>query len=260
MTMAIEVHESREEAAAALARTLAAAITAKPDAVLGLSAGRTSHAAYAELVRLFHGQGGFSFRRVTTFNSDEYVGLPSGDPRSTRYMMNYHLFNHVDIPHEQTFVPNGAAKDMEAECKAFDLLIQARGGIDVLVLGLGYNGHVCLNEPGSPRGSHTRVVELTPSTLAAVSGGERFRNLHETPSKAVTMGMATILEARKVYLTATGIGKAEIVHRAVRGRAGPSVPATLLMDHPDLTVIVDQDAASRLQDSETWRQQHRKKK
>jgi glucosamine-6-phosphate deaminase len=252
MTMAIEVHDSREEAAAGLARKLATTIAEQPDLVLGLSAGRTSHAAYADLVRLFHGEGGFSFRRVTTFNSDEYVGLPPGDPRSTRYMMNYHLFNHVDIPKEQTYVPNGAAKDIEAECKAFDLLIHARGGIDVLVLGLGYNGHVCLNEPGSPKGSHTRVVELTPSTLAAVSGGERFRNLDETPSKAVTMGMATILQARKVFLIATGIGKAEIVHRAVRGRAGPSVPATLLMDHHDLTVIIDQDAATRLQGSDTW--------
>jgi len=256
MTMSIEVHESREEAAADLARKLAKSIKSKSDLVLGLSAGRTSHAAYAELVRLFHGEGGFSFRRVTTFNSDEYVGLPPGDPRSTRYMMNYHLFNHVDIAKEQTFVPNGAAKDVEAECKAFDLLIEARGGIDVLVLGLGYNGHVCLNEPGSHKGSHTRVVELTPSTLAAVSGGERFRNLDETPSKAITMGMATILQARKVYLIATGIGKSEIVHRAVRGKAGPSVPATLLMDHPDLTVIIDQDAATRLQGSDTW---HKKK-
>lgn len=255
MTMAIEVHDSREEAAVALARKLAESIAAKPNIVLGLSAGRTSHSAYAELVRLFHGEGGFSFRRTTTFSTDEYVGLPPGDPRSTRYMMNYHLFNHVDIPHEQTFVPNGTAVDIEAECKAYDLLIQARGGMDVLVLGLGYNGHVCLNEPGSAKNSHTRVVDLTPSTLAAVSGGERFRNLDETPGKAVTMGMATILGARKVYLIATGIGKAEIVHRAVRGRAGPSVPATLLMAHPDLTVIIDQDAATRLQGSDTWQRQ-----
>lgn len=250
--MNIEVHDTREDAALSLAQALATDLNAKPDLVMGLSAGRTSQSTYQELVRLFHAHSGFSFRRSVVFASDEYLGLPAGDPRTTRYLLNYHLFNHIDIPKEHTFVPNGAAVDVDAECKAYDLLIQARGGIDVLVLGLGYNGHVCLNEPGSSRNSRTRVVDLTPSTLATVSGGERFRNLDETPAQAVTMGMATILDARKVYLIASGIGKAEIVHRVVRGRAGPSVPATLLMDHPNLTVLVDNDAASRLQASDTF--------
>jgi len=253
MDVKIEVHDTREDAALSLARCLAADIQAKPDLVLGLSAGRTSQAAYQELVRLFHGPDGFSFRKVTAFATDEYLGLPPGDPRTTRYLMNYHLFNHIDIRKEHTHVPNGAAADIEAECKAYDLFIQAYGGIDTLVLGLGYNGHVCLNEPGSSRSSRTRVVDLTPSTLVTVSGGERFRNLDETPAQAVTMGMATILEARKVYLIASGIGKGEIVHRVVRGRAGPAVPATLLMDHPNLTVMVDQDAATRLQASDSFK-------
>jgi glucosamine-6-phosphate deaminase len=255
MAVQIEVHDTREDAATALAGRLADDLREKPDLVLGLSAGRSSQAAYQELVRLYHGENGFSFRHAVAFASDEYLGLPAGDPRSTRYLLNYHLFNHVDIAKEHTFVPNGAAVDIEAECKAYDLLIQARGGIDVLVLGLGYNGHVCLNEPGSSRSSRTRLVELSASTLATVSGGERFRNLDETPSQAVTMGMATILEARKVYLIASGIGKAEIVHRVIRGRTGPSVPATLLVDHPDLTFVVDGDAANRLQASDTFRKQ-----
>ncbi len=255
MDAKIEVHDTREDAAVGLARRLAADIQAKPDLRMGLSVGRTSQATYQELVRLYHGPNGFSFRGVTAFASDEYLGLPAGDPRSTRYLLNYHLFNHVDIRKEHTHVPNGAAVDIEAECKAYDLFIQAYGGIDVLVLGLGYNGHVCLNEPGSLRSSRTRVVELTTSTLATVSGGERFRNLDETPAQAVTMGMATILEARKVYLIASGIGKADIVHRVMRGRAGPAVPATLLMDHPDLTILVDHDAAARLQASDAFRRQ-----
>lgn len=251
--MNIEVHSTREDAAEAVAQHLAADLAAKPDLLLGLSVGRTSQATYDALVRRYHGGNGFSLRRATAFATDEYLGLQPGDPRSTRYLLNYHLFNHVDIAKENTFVPNGAAVDIEAECKAYDLVLQARGGIDVLVLGLGYNGHVCLNEPGSSRTSRTRVVELTPSTLATVSGGERFRKLDETPSRAVTMGMATILEARKVYLIASGVGKAEIVHRVVRGRAGPAVPATLLMQHPNLTVFIDDDAASRLKDSDTFR-------
>lgn len=248
--MELEVHDSRESAGAALGAKLATAVARKPDLVLGLSAGRTSFHAYGDLVARY-ARGGLTFRRVTTFACDEYLGLPPGDPRSSRYLLNYHLFNHIDLPKEQTYVPNGAAVDVEAECRAFDLLIEARGGVDVVVLGLGYNGHVALNEPGSSRTSPTRVVDLTPATLAAVSGGERFKNLDETPSKAITLGMARILEARKVLLIATGIGKAEIVHRMMRGRSGPAVPATLLMTHPDCTVIVDQDAVSRLNDSET---------
>ncbi|MBA3684822.1 MAG: glucosamine-6-phosphate deaminase [Planctomycetes bacterium] len=248
--MKLQVFRSRESAGHALARLLAEAIAEQPDLTLGLSAGNTSLYAYAELVRLFHAKGGFSFRRVTCFNTDEYVGLLPGDPRSTRYIMNYHLFNQVDVQREQTYVPTGDAADIDAECSAYDLLIQARGGLDLLVLGLGHNGHIGLNEPGSTRGSHTRVVDLTPSTLAAVSGGERFKHLDETPSKAITLGMAEILNARKVLLIASGLGKSEIVHRVVRGRAGPSVPATLLLNHPDLTMIIDHDAASRLEQSD----------
>jgi len=245
--MNLLICESREAAGIKLAGMLAESIAANPRLKLGLAAGRTSIYAYIELVRLFHGHGGFSCRKLTTFNTDEYVGLPPEDPRSTRYIMNYHLFRQMDLPSEQTFVPRGDAVDLEAEAKAYDLLIQASGGLDLAVLGLGHNGHVGLNEPGSTPRSRTRVVDLTPSTIAAVSGGERFKNLEETPSQAITMGMATILEAKRVLLIASGVDKADIVHRMVEGRAGPSVPATLLLAHPNLTVVIDQDAASQLQ-------------
>jgi glucosamine-6-phosphate deaminase len=245
------VCEDREAAGVKLAGMLADAIAVNPRLVLGLAAGRTSLTAYVELVRRFHGVGGFSFRHVTTFNTDEFVGLSPEDPRSTRYIMNYHLFRQVDIPREQTFVPLGNSKDFEAECAAYEKLLHSRGGLDLVVLGLGHNGHVGLNEPGSTIKSHTRVVDLTPSTLAAVSGGERFRNLEETPSQAITLGMAEILQAKRVLLTAVGMGKADIVHRMVRGRAGPSVPATLLLSHPNLTIIIDQDAACRLEQSDS---------
>jgi glucosamine-6-phosphate deaminase len=238
--------DTREHAGERLADTLAAGIAKNPHLKLGLSAGRTSILAYIGLVQRFHERGGFSFRNVTAFGTDEYVGLSPFDHRSTRYLMNYHLFKQVDMPGEQTFVPRGDAKDLDAECRAWDLLIEARGGLDLVVLGLGHNGHVGLNEPGSSPKSRMRLVTLTPSTLAALSDGSRFSNLESTPQTAITMGMATILEAREVLLIATGLGKADALHRMVEGRSGPSVPASLLLTHPKLTVFADSDAASRL--------------
>jgi glucosamine-6-phosphate deaminase len=247
--MKLIVCDNREASGELIATMLADAITSDPRMKLGLSAGKTSLVAYDELVNRHHEKGGFTFAHLTTFNTDEYVGLAPEDRRSTRFLMNKHLFRQVDIPREQTFVPRGDAADLEAECKAYDLLIEARGGLDLVVLGLGHNGHVGLNEPGSSPKSRTRLVDLTPSTLAAISGGERFRNLETTPSRAISMGMATILESRKVLLAVTGMGKAEAVHRMVEGRVGPGMPATLLTGHRDLTIVVDRDAASKL-DSE----------
>lgn len=244
--MKLIVCPDRDEAAERLASMLAEALAAKPALRLGLSAGATSLLAYSHLVRRYHKQGGFSFRKACTFNTDEYVGLPPEDHRSTRYLMNSNLFYQIDIPREQTFVPRGDTIDLDAECHAFDLLIEARGGLDLVVLGLGHNGHIGLNEPGSSPKSRTRVVELTPSTVAAISGGERFVSLDETPSQAISMGMSQILEARRALLIATGIGKAEPIARMVTGRVGPGMPASLLTAHRDLTLICDPAAVSQL--------------
>lgn len=244
--MKLLVTESREAAGVLLADRLVEAITANPRLVLGLSAGQTSQLAYHELVCRWHEQGDFSFRHCIFFSTDEYVGLAPGDRRSTRTMLNHHLFSQVDVAREQTYVPRGDAADLDLECKVFDLLLQARGGLDLVVLGLGHNGHVGLNEPGSSARSRTRLVELTPSTVAAISGGERFRNLAQTPSQAISMGLSTILEARRVLIIATGIGKAEAVQRMLEGRVGPGVPASLLMDHADLTLVADREAVSML--------------
>lgn len=244
--MKLILSENREDAGERLAETLAGELARNPRLKMALSAGRTSILAYSSLVQLFHERGGFSFRNVTAFGTDDYVGLSPFDHRSTRYILNYHLFKHVDIPGEQTIVPRADALDIEAECKAFDLLVEARGGLDVVVLGLGHNGHVGLNEPGSSPKSRMRVVTLTASTLAALSDGSRFKNLEETPHTAITMGMASILEAKRVLLIATGVGKADALHRMVEGRSGPSVPASLLLAHPHLTVYADRDASARL--------------
>jgi glucosamine-6-phosphate deaminase len=244
--MKLIVTDHREAAGVLLAERLAEAITANPRLVLGLSAGQTSLYAYRELVHRWHEKGGFSFNCIETFSTDEYVGIRQEDHRSTRFMLNYHLFRQVDIPRENTYVPRGDASDLDLECKAFDLLIQARGGLDLVVLGLGHNGHVGLNEPGSTAKSRTRTVDLTPSTIAAISGGERFKNLQDTPNQAIAMGLGTILEAKRVLLIATGIGKAEAVRRMVEGRVGPGVPASLLTSHPNVTMIADSDATSQL--------------
>ena len=244
--MKLIVCDNREASGEIIGGMLARSIAEKPKLNLGLSAGRTSVMAYEDLVGRWHEEGGFSFRNVTTFNTDEYVGLAPHDRRSTRFIMNTRLFSQVDIAREQTFVPRGDVDDLDVECRAYDLLLESRGGLDLVVLGLGHNGHVGLNEPGSSAKSRTRLVELTPSTLAAISGGERFKNLEGTPSRAISMGMATILEARRVLLAVTGMGKAEALQRMVEGRVGPGNPASMLTAHRDLTIVVDQDAASKL--------------
>ncbi len=244
--MQLIVADDREAAGELLADKLAEAIADNPRLVLGLSAGSTSLLAYQDLVHRWHERGGFSFNNVETFSCDEYVGLRPEDHRSTRFMLNYHLFRQVDIPRENTHVPRGDTADLELECKAYDLLIEARGGLDLVVLGLGHNGHVGLNEPGSSVKSRTRTVDLTPSTIAAISGGERFKNLSDTPSQAIAMGLGPILDAKRVLLIATGLGKAEAVRRMVEGRVGPGMPASLLTTHPNLTMIADADATRQV--------------
>lgn len=244
--MKLIIGENREETGVRVAETLAAAIAENPRLRMCLSSGKTSIYAYANLAQRYHERGGFSFRHLTIFGTDEYVGIPPEDHRSTRYILNSQLFRQVDIPAEQTFVPRGDVTDLDAECRVWDNLIEARGGLDLVVLGLGHNGHVGLNEPGSSAKSRMRVVDLTPSTIASLSDGTRFRNIAETPMQAITLGMAQILAAKRIMLIACGVGKADALHRMVEGRSGPSVPASLLVDHPHLTVYADKDAASHL--------------
>lgn len=244
--MTLIVCPDPDSAARLLADAIERAVTVQPRLVLGLATGRTPGRAYRDLVRRQHLDPGLTFRNVTTFNTDEFVGMPPEDPRSARFFMNTNFFRLVDIRLENTHVPRGDAVDLSLECQAYDQLIAARGGLDLVVLGLGHNGHVGFNEPGSSARSRTRIVDFTESTLAALSDGARFANLEQTPSSALTLGMGTILEARHVMLIATGISKAQSVHRMFDGRQGPAVPASLLLGHPKLSVVVDSDAASAL--------------
>ncbi len=247
--MQVLVADDTDGVSTQIADIIEQAVIEKPTLTVALATGRTASRGYHELVRRHNRVGGVSYRWATFFNTDEYVGLEPGDSSSTRYFLNYHFYRHIDVPMENTYAPCGHAADIDAECKAYDLLIKARGHLDVVVLGLGYNGHVGFNEPGSSIKSRTRAVDFTESTLAALSDGYRFKNLTETPSSAVAMGLATLMEARHVIIVATGIGKADAVHRILDCNKGTTaVPASqLTTNHPNLTVVVDRFAASRIQ-------------
>jgi glucosamine-6-phosphate deaminase len=240
--MEIVILPSPDDACVRAAHIIARTIRAKPAAALALPTGATPRAIYAELVRQ-HRAEGLSFSRVSAFNLDEYVGIPSEHPRSFRRSLHEQLYRLVDLPAEQTHAPDGMAADLPAACRRYEELIAAAGGLDLAVLGLGRDGHIAFNEPTSSLGSRTRIKTLTEETRAANQpgfGGE------PVPQHALTMGIATILSARRVLLVAFGWAKADAVARSVEGPLAAMVPGSALQLHPHATVILDQAAASRL--------------
>jgi glucosamine-6-phosphate deaminase len=223
------------------AELVAQAIVLKPNLTLGLPTGHTPEGMYEELVS-WHRDGGASFAGVRTFNLDEYLGLPEDHPRSYHTYMRTHLFDHVDIPRNHIDIPNGApGVDAGPECDRYESSIRAAGGIDLLIVGVGTNGHIAFNEPGSSFGSRTRVVTLARETTA--NARQYFAGEAEVPQKAITVGIATILEARRIVLLASGAGKAEAVKKALQGPVSESLPASVLQHHRDVTVILDKAAA-----------------
>ena len=231
-----------------LARTLAAAIARElsraPALVLGLPTGRTPIPLYRELVRLYRARA-VSFRRVTTFNLDEFCGLDGGDPRSYRAFMQRHLFDQVNLPARRIHVLDGTARDVDAECARYERAIARAGGIGLQVLGLGLNGHIGFNEPGRFLIARTHCTRLTPATRranAALFGGR----VGAVPREALSMGMATILRADRIVLVATGASKARSVARMLTGAVTPRLPASFLQLHPRTEVWLDRAAAARL--------------
>lgn len=214
----------------------------KPDAVLGLATGSTPLGLYARLAALYRA-GELSFRRATSFNLDEYVGLPATHSQSYRYFMEHNLFSHVDLPAERTHVPSGLDVS-DAALAGYDAAIEAAGGIDLQLLGLGGNGHIGFNEPGTPFGLGTHVVELTARTRQ--DNARFFASLDEVPTHAATMGVKTVMHARAILLLAFGSAKAEAVRAALIGPVTEEVPASVLQLHPDVTVICDEEAAKLL--------------
>lgn len=211
--------------------------------VLGLATGGTTLPIYAALVEAYRADGA-SFRYATTFNLDEYVGLARDHPASFARFMRNALFGRVDIDPGYAHLLDGAAPDPAAEAERYERAIGAAGGIDLQLLGIGANGHIGFNEPGSPLGSRTRCVMLTPSTRDA---NRHFFGGETAPAQALTMGIATILEAREIMLAATGARKARAIACAVNGPAIPECPASALQTHPATTIVCDRDAAVSLQ-------------
>ena len=231
--------EACRRAGALVADAIAAAAAAGRGAVLGLATGRTMAGVHAELVRL-HREQGLSFRGVTSFNVDEYWPLAPDDPRAFRQVMRRELFGQVDLDPSRAHVPVGTlpAERVAAACADYERAIAAAGGLDLVLLGLGSNGHLAFNEPGSPADSRTRLVTLARSTRAAAGG--------RIPQHAISMGLGTLLEARSVALLAFGRRKAEVVARALCGPVTDALPASVLQGHADVHVLLDPEAAADL--------------
>ncbi len=211
-----------------------------PHCVLGLATGSSPLGVYQRLVQACNNHQ-VSFKDVTTFNLDEYVGLSEDHPQSYRYFMNHNLFNHIDIDKKNTHVPSGL--NME-EVTNYDTKIQKAGGIDLQILGIGSNGHIAFNEPGTPLDSFTHIVELKESTRK--DNARFFNSMEEVPTHAVSMGLASILKAKKIVLIATGQNKAKAIQALVENDVNVSLPASVLKNHPDATIYVDEAAASLL--------------
>lgn len=225
------------------ANLLSAQVIMKPDCILGLATGSTPVGAYKQLVQWFQ-KGDLDFSEVTSVNLDEYKGLSPENDQSYRYFMNHNLFDHINIRKDHTFVPNGLEPDAEKACDDYNKIIHDLGGIDLQLLGLGNNGHIGFNEPSSSFEKETHCVDLTQSTIDA--NARFFSSLSEVPRQAYTMGIQTIMQAKKIVVAVSGQGKASIVKEAFFGPITPQVPASVLQLHSDVTVVGDEAALSML--------------
>ncbi|HJZ71425.1 MAG TPA: glucosamine-6-phosphate deaminase [Vicinamibacterales bacterium] len=237
----VRVFSSADALARALARDVARRLAVNPRLVIGLPTGRTPIPFYEELVRLYRSTR-VDLREATTFNLDEFLGLESSDPRSYRAFMERHLFDHVNIASWRIHFLNGAATDVGRECLRYERAIARAGGIDIQILGLGLNGHVGFNEPGRALAARTHCTRLTEATRHA--NAALFGNrVSAVPRRALSMGMATILQARRIVLIATGASKARCVERMIEGPVTPHLPASFLQLHANAEVWVDGAAA-----------------
>ncbi|MDD3573175.1 MAG: glucosamine-6-phosphate deaminase [Eubacteriales bacterium] len=239
--MIIHVYPNAKTLAQAAATLMAAQITGKPGSVLGLATGSSPVATYQELIRLFQ-EKAVDFSQATTFNLDEYVSLPISHPCSYHAFMQVQLFDHVNF--KASNLPDGNAKDLNRECRRYDAAIQRAGGIDLQLLGIGRNGHIGFNEPADSFSAGTQIVNLTDSTIQA--NKRFFPSEREVPRQAISMGIGTIMSARKIMLLATGEDKAEAVRGMVKGNVTPRLPASILHFHHRVTLLLDEGAASKI--------------
>ncbi len=229
------------------ANILSAQVIFKPDCVIGLATGSTPVGAYKQLIK-WYDKGDLSFSQVRSVNLDEYVGLEPNHPESYRYFMQSNFFDHINIKPENTHLPNGMAGDTSVECERYNELISSLGGIDIQLLGMGHNGHIGFNEPGVAFELGTHMVELAERTIKA---NARFFDNDESlvPKQALTMGIKTIMNAKKILVTVSGESKADILYRAFCGPVMPEVPASILQLHPDVTLVGDEAALKQLLDA-----------
>ena len=225
------------------ANIISAQVIMKPNCVLGLATGSTPIGTYDQLVEWYN-KGDLDFSEVTTVNLDEYKGLPRTNDQSYYYFMHQHLFDRVNIDPERTNVPNGMEPDAEKECGRYEELIRSLGGVDLQLLGLGHNGHIGFNEPGEAFEKETHCVDLTESTIEA--NKRFFASADDVPKQAYTMGIGTIMRAKKVLLMVSGEDKAETLAKALCGPITPKVPASVLQLHNDVVVVADEAALSAM--------------
>jgi len=249
--MLVHLNPSYEELSREAARIVASAVRSQPSVRLGLATGSTTLGMYGELVRL-HKEEGLDFSKVVTFNLDEYLGLAAEHPQSFHCFMRKNFFERVNIKPENIHIPDGMiGGDYEEYCDSYERAIREAGGIDLQILGIGRNGHIGFNEPTSSFGSRTRLKVLTSETIE--DNRKFFGAGEEMPECAITMGIGTILEAKKILLLATGEAKAETVAEAIEGPITASVTASCLQLHPDVTFVIDEAAGARLKQRDYYR-------
>lgn len=225
-----------EEMSQQAAKIILETVQQVPESILGLATGSTPEGLY-ELLKKAYAEKQVSFQHTQTFNLDEYVGLSSDDEQSYHYFMNDKLFNHLDIPAENTHIPNGLAADLEDECATYEARLSEAGDIDLQILGLGLNGHIGFNEPGTSFDMRTHVVELDASTREA--NARFFQDEADVPTQAISMGISTILDAKQIVLLVQGEKKADILRKVVHGEVTEEVPASILQRHDNVTIITD---------------------
>ena len=231
------------------ANIISAQIIMKPNCVLGLATGSTPIGTYEQLVEWYH-KGDLDFSKVTSVNMDEYRGLEKSNDQSYDYFMHEHLFDKVNIHPENVNLPDGMAEDAEKECKRYEELIRSLGGVDLQLLGLGHNGHIGFNEPGAAFEKETHCVNLTERTIEA--NKRFFASADDVPKQAFTMGIKTIMQAKKILVIASGEDKAEILKEAFFGPVTPAVPASILQLHNNVIVVGDQAVLSKLTNKDEY--------
>lgn len=241
--MRLIIVKDYDEMSRKAASLVSSQINLKPDSILGLATGDTPKGMYKELVNLYENKE-LDFEDIKSFNLDEYYGIDENNSQSYHYFMMNNLFNYINISRENINIPNGSIKNVEEECTRYEGKIQEAGGIDLQILGIGANGHIGFNEPDLNFEAETHLVNLDEKTIEANS--RFFNNKKEVPTKAISMGIKTIMHSKKIILLASGISKADVIAKAINGKITPEIPATILQLHQDVIVIIDKEAASKL--------------